>query len=68
MSKLYAANHILGVDFSITNGVVDIENGVVTRVFRLEKELAFTTWLGGTIVIKTTDIGKQAFKDNKLLI
>lgn len=68
MSKLYAANHVISTDYSLTNGVVEIENGVVTRVFHLEKEIAFTTWLGGTIILKTTDVGLQAFKDNNILI
>lgn len=68
MSKLYAANHVISADDSLTNGVVEIENGVVTRVFCLEKEIAFTTWLGGTIILKKTDVGLQAFKDNSILI
>ena len=67
MGNLYAANHIACPDSSITNGVVEIENGVVTKVFHLEKEIAFTTWLGGTIIVKRTDIGLQAFKENKII-
>lgn len=52
MSNLYAAHHIVSDDNSIANGVVEIEDGVVKRVFHLEKEIAFTIWLGGTIIIK----------------
>lgn len=68
MGKLYAANRIVSADSTITNGVVEIEDGVVKRVFHLEKEIAFTIWLGGTIIIKKTALGLQAFKDNNILI
>lgn len=68
MGKLYAANRIVSADSTITNGVVEIEDGVVKRVFHLEKEIAFTIWLGGTIIIKKTAVGLQAFKDNNILI
>ena len=68
MGKLYAANRVVSADNTITNGVVEIEDGVVKRVFHLEKEIAFTIWLGGTIIIKKTAVGLQAFKDNNILI
>lgn len=68
MGKLYAANRVVSADSTITNGVVEIEDGVVKRVFHLEKEIAFTIWLGGTIIIKKTALGLQAFKDNNILI
>lgn len=68
MGKLYAANRVVSADSTITNGVVEIEDGVVKRVFPLEKEIAFTIWLGGTIIIKKTAVGLQAFKDNNILI
>lgn len=68
MSKLYAANRVVSADSTITNGVVEIEDAVVKRVFKLEKEIAFTLWLGGTIIIKKTAVGLQAFKDNNILI
>ena len=68
MGKLYAANRVVSADNTITNGVVEIENAVVKRVFELEKEIAFTTWLGGTIYVKESEHGLQSFKDNKILI
>lgn len=68
MGKLYAANRVVNAESTITNGVVEIENAVVKRVFKLEKEIAFTTWLGGTIYVKETKHGLQAFKDNNILI
>lgn len=68
MGKLYAANRVVSTDSTITNGVVEIEDAVVKRVFKLEKEIAFTIWLGGTIIIKKTAVGLQAFKDNNILI
>lgn len=70
MGKLYAANRVVSAESTstITNGVVEIENAVVKRVFKLEKEIAFTTWLGGTIYVKETEHGLQAFKDNNILI
>lgn len=68
MGKLYAANRVVSADSTITNGVVEIEDAVVKRVFKLEKEIAFTIWLGGTIIIKKTAVGLQAFKDNNILI
>lgn len=68
MGKLYAANRVVNAESTITNGVVEIENAVVKRVFKLEKEIAFTTWLGGTICVKKTEHGLQAFKDNNILI
>ena len=68
MGKLYAANRVVRADSTITNGVVEIEDAVVKRVFHLEKEIAFTIWLGGTIIIKKTALGLQAFKDNNILI
>ena len=46
MGKLYAANRVVSSENTIKNGVVEIENAVVKRVFKLEKEIAFTTWLG----------------------
>ena len=46
MGKLYAANRVVSADSTITNGVVEIEDAVVKRVFKLEKEIAFTIWLG----------------------
>ena len=51
MGKLYAANRVVSANSTIKNGVVEIENAVVKRVFELEKEIAFTTWLGGTIYV-----------------
>lgn len=68
MNQLYAANHIVAHDRSITNGVVEIANGIVVRTFRLERETPFTIWLGGTIEIRETDLGLQAFKDNKIIL
>lgn len=68
MNQLYAANHIVASDHSITNGVVEIANGIVVRMFRLERETPFTIWLGGTIEIRETDLGLQAFKDNKIIL
>lgn len=68
MNQLYAANHIVAPDRSITNGVVEIANGIVVRTFRLERETPFTIWLGGTIEIRETDFGLQAFKDNKIIL
>lgn len=68
MNQLYAANHIVAPNRSITNGVVEIANGIVVRTFRLERETPFTIWLGGTIEIRETDLGLQAFKDNKIIL
>ena len=68
MGKLYAANRVVSAENTIKNGVVEIENAVVKRVFKLEKEIAFTTWLGGTIYVKETEHRLQAFKDNNILI
>lgn len=68
MGKLYAANRVVSAENTIKNGVVEIENAVVKRVFKLEKEIAFTTWLGGTIYVKETEHGLQAVKDNNILI
>lgn len=68
MGKLYAANRVVSAEGTIKNGVVEIENAVVKRVFKLEKEIAFTTWLGGTIYVKETEHGLQALKDNNILI
>lgn len=68
MGKLYAANRVVSAENTIKNGVVEIENAVVKRVFKLEKEIAFTTWLGGTIYVKETEHGLQAIKDNNILI
>lgn len=39
MGKLYAANRVVSADSTIMNGVVEIENAVVKRVFELEKRL-----------------------------
>lgn len=68
MGKLYAANHVISAECTIKNGVVEIENAIVKRVFKFEKEIAFTTWLGGTIYVKETEHGLHAFKDNNILI
>lgn len=45
MSNLYAAHHIVSDDNSIANGVVEIEDGVVKRVFHLEKRLRLLSGL-----------------------
>lgn len=68
MSSFFAANHIEGIKEPITNGVVEIDNGIVKSVARLERETPFTIWLGGTIVLRQTELGVQAFKENKILL
>ena len=67
MAKYFAANRVCAPEGDIVCGVVVVEHGIVRDIFRLERELPLTTWLGGTIHVKRTPIGLQAYKDGKLI-
>lgn len=56
MKKKFAAHQVI-----VSNNdhykqyVVEIENKTVTRFFPLKEEIAFTEWIGGTIILSPRD-------------
>lgn len=67
MTRKIAANHINTPDANITLGVVEIEGDIVRRYYPLEAEQPFTEWIGGSITIRRTPQGLQAFKSDRLI-
>lgn len=64
-----AANVVLSPEGRIEQGVVTIENGVVSSIMPLKKELPMTEWYVGTIVVKPDSKGKRrAYMDGNPLV
>lgn len=67
MARYFAANKICTPTNNIICGVVVIEHGIVLNAFKLEKELSATIWLGGTVYVRHTPVGLQAYKNGILI-
>ncbi len=64
-----AANSVVLPDSSVLNlAVLELEEGIVTKVSPLERELPFTEWIGGSVTLHAGDDGKlYAYKDGKII-
>lgn len=64
-----AANVVLSPEGQIEQGVVTIENGVVSSIMPLKEELPMTEWYVGTIVVKPDSESKRrAYMDGNPLV
>lgn len=64
-----AANVVLSPEGRTEQGVVTIENGVVSSIMPLKEELPMTEWYVGTIVVKPDSENKRrAYMDGNPLV
>lgn len=62
------AHYIKKGETTLSQGVVEIEDGRVVNYYTFTEELPMTEWLGGTIELRYTEYGiLQAFINNKLI-
>lgn len=63
------ANDVITPDGEILSpAVVEIDNGKVEKWYRLDMEMPFTEWIGGTIELQADNNGNiMAIKNNRLL-
>ncbi|MGN0226056.1 MAG: hypothetical protein ACI4A7_08300 [Prevotella sp.] len=63
------ANDVITPDGEILSpAVVEIDNGKVQQWYRLDMEMPFTEWIGGTIELQADNNGNiMAIKNNRLL-
>lgn len=63
------ANDVITPDGEILSpAVVEIDNGMVQQWYRLEMEMPFTEWIGGTIELQADNNGNiMAIKNNRIL-
>ena len=62
------AHYIKKGETTLSQGVVEIEDGRVVNYYTFTEELPMTEWLGGTIELRYTEDGiLQAFINNKLI-
>ena len=63
------ANDVITPDGEILSpAVVEIDNGMVQQWYRLDLELPFTEWIGGTIELQADNNGNiMAIKNNRIL-
>ena len=63
------ANDVITPDGEILSpAVVEIDNGMVQQWYRLDMEMSFTEWLGGTIELQADNNGNiMAIKNNRIL-
>ena len=61
-------HYIKNGETTLSQGVVEIEDGRVVNYYTFTEELPMTEWLGGTIELRCTEDGiLQAFINNKLI-
>ena len=61
-------HYIKNGETTLSQGVVEIEDGRVVNYYTFTEELPMTEWLGGTIEFRYTEDGiLQAFINNKLI-
>ena len=52
----------------LSPAVVEIDNGMVQQWYRLDMEMPFTEWIGGTIELQADNNGNiMAIKNNRIL-
>ncbi len=63
------ANDVITPDGEILSpAVVEIDNGKVLQWYRLDMEMPFTEWIGGTIELQADNNGNiMAIKNNRIL-
>lgn len=63
------ANDVITPDGEILSpAVVEIDNGMVQQWYRLDMEMPFTEWIGGTIELQADNNGNIiAIKNNRIL-
>ena len=63
------ANDVRTPDGEILSpAVVEIDNGMVQQWYRLDMEMPFTEWIGGTIELQADNNGNiMAIKNNRIL-
>ena len=63
------ANDVITPDGEILSpAVVEIDNGMVQQWNRLDMEMPFTEWIGGTIELQADNNGNiMAIKNNRIL-
>ena len=63
------ANDVITPDGEILSpAVVEIDNGMVQQWYRLDMEMPFTEWIGGTIELQADSNGNiMAIKNNRIL-
>ena len=63
------ANEVITPDGeSLRPAVVEIDNGMVQQWYRLDMEMPFTEWIGGTIELQADNNGNiMAIKNNRIL-
>lgn len=63
------ANDVITPDGEILSpAVVEIDNGMVKQWYRLDMEMPFTEWIGGTIELQADNNGNiMAIKNNRIL-
>lgn len=63
------ANDVITPDGEILSpAVVEIDNGMVQQWYRLDMEMPFTEWIGGTIELQDDNNGNiMAIKNNRIL-
>lgn len=62
-----AVHELITHESSIELCVVEIVDGKVVDYYKLDSELPFTEWLGGTVVLSYDDDGVRAFYNGKLI-
>ena len=58
-SRRVAAHHVACNGQVLSPGVVELENGQVTRYYLLEGELPYTEWMDGTIEVVDEANGRR---------
>ena len=63
------ANDVITPDGEILSpAVVEIDNGMVQQWYRLDMEMPFTEWIGGTVELQADNNGNiMAIKNNRIL-
>ena len=63
------ANDVITPDGEILSpAVVEIDNGMVQQWYRLDMEMPFTEWIGGTIELQADNNGNiMVIKNNRIL-
>ena len=66
-SKRIAVNSVVTPEGTVLSpAVIEFEEGVVAKVYPLERELPFTEWLGGTVTLQEDADGRlTAYKDGE---
>lgn len=68
-TRRIAAHRIVNGEGSVVElAVVSIVDGHVSAVRKLDKEIPFTEWLGGTVELRDTADGLRAYHNGILIV